>query len=161
LASLLSGGESTDAHHLTAPRQDGSGAARALRDALAAAGLDAKEVDHVNAHGTGTIQNDAAEAAALRALFGSRGDMLPPVTSIKGALGHTLGAAGAIEAIAAIWTLGTGLVPPTAGCRQPDPALGLDVVLGEPRRGEWRVALSCSFGFGGVNAVLCLGKEEA
>jgi len=160
LASLLAGGESTDAHHLTAPLEDGSGAARALRHALSRAGLDAGGVDHVNAHGTGTIQNDAAEAAALRAVFGSRAKRLP-VTSIKGALGHTLGAAGAIEAITAIWTLATGLVPPTAGCREPDPALGLEIVRGVPRHGEWRVVLSSSFGFGGANAVLCLAKGQA
>jgi len=160
LAKLLSGGESTDAHHLTAPPEDGSGAARALEDALRRAGLTPDEVDHVNAHGTGTVANDASEAAALRSVFGRRAARLP-VTSIKGALGHTLGAAGAIEAVAAVWTLRTGLVPPTAGLSDPDPALGLDVARGAPRRGDWKVVLSSSFGFGGANAVLCLARAEA
>ncbi len=159
LAVLLGGAQTTDAHHLTAPSPDGSGAARAIRAALAESRVPVEAVDHVNAHGTGTLLNDAAEAAAIRVALGERAARVP-VTSIKGSIGHTLGAAGAIEAIAAVQTLRTGLVPPTAGCREADPALGLDVVRGEARRRDLRVVLSNSFGFGGANAVLCLGRSD-
>ncbi len=159
LAVLLGGAQTTDAHHLTAPLPDGAGAARAILAALARSDVAPGAVDHVNAHGTGTPLNDAAEAAALRAVLGERAERCP-VTSLKGSIGHTLGAAGAIEAIAAVQTLRTGLIPPTTGCREPDTALGLDVVRGEARRHDARVVLSNSFGFGGANAVLCLGRWD-
>jgi 3-oxoacyl-[acyl-carrier-protein] synthase II len=156
LAVLLGGAHSVDAHHLTAPAADGSGAARAIRAALHEARLAPGDVDHINAHGTGTQANDAAEAAAIAAALGGRAARCP-VTSIKGSIGHTLGAAGAIEAIATIQTLRTGLIPPTAGLAEPDPAFALDLVRGAPRPGTYRAALSHSFGFGGANAVLCFG----
>ena len=160
LAMLLGGAQTSDAHHLTAPRPDGAGAAAAMRAAIEDAGLTADAIDHINAHGTGTPANDAAEAAAIVSSLGPRATGCP-VTSIKGSIGHTLGAAGAIEAIAAIESLRSGAIPPTAGLREPDPALGLDLVRDAPRTGDWRIALSNSFGFGGSNAVLCFGKGEA
>lgn len=156
LAQLLSAAQTTDAYHLTAPPADGAGAARAIRRALALADLPPSSVDHVNAHGTGTLPNDAAESAAIHAALGAHAARVP-VTSVKGAIGHTLGAAGAIEAIAAIQTLRTGLAPPTVGLEEPDPEMGLDFVSGRARAGDWRTVLSNSFGFGGANAVLCLG----
>jgi 3-oxoacyl-[acyl-carrier-protein] synthase II len=159
LAVLLGGGQSTDAHHLTAPAPDGCGAARAIRAALARANVAAEAVDHVNAHGTGTLLNDAAEAASITAVLGKR-TLRCPVTSIKGSIGHTLGAAGAIEAVVAVQTLRTGLIPPTVGLREPDPEFGLDVVQDRARREDVRVVVSNSFGFGGANAVLCLGRAD-
>ena len=160
LAVFLGAGQSTDAHHITAPATDGAGAARAISEALDQAGVEPGSVDHVNAHGTGTLPNDAAEAAALHAVLGRRTESCP-VTSIKGAVGHTLGAAGGIEAVAAVLTLRSGLVPPTVGLEEPDPALALDLVRGAARRMDVRVVLSNSFGFGGANAVLCLGSADA
>lgn len=159
-ALLLGGAETADAHHLTAPAPEGARAAAAIGAALASAGLAPGAVDHVNAHGTGTPANDAAEAAALAAAFGS--DVLGcPVASIKGSVGHTLGAAGAIEAIAAIETMRHGAIPPTAGLEAPDPAFGLDLVRRAARRRDCAVVLSNSFGFGGANAVLCFGRAAA
>lgn len=160
LARFLGGGQSTDAHHLTSPAPDGAGAARAMIAALQEAGLPPTAVDHVNAHGTGTPANDAAEAAAIVSALGERAAACP-VTSIKGSIGHTLGAAGAIEAIAAILALRTGSIPHTVGLREPDPAFGLDLVREAPRRGDWKVVLSSSFGFGGANAVVCFARSEA
>lgn len=157
LAELPATGQTTDAHHLTAPSPEGSGAARAITMALVQAVLPPESVDHVNGHGTGTPANDLAEAQAIRTALGGHGGRCP-VTSIKGSIGHTLGAAGAIEAISAILTLAAGLIPPTVGLCDPDPELGLDLVRGGPRRGGWRVALSNSFGFGGANTVLCFRR---
>ncbi|HKQ62918.1 MAG TPA: hypothetical protein VJS92_16615, partial [Candidatus Polarisedimenticolaceae bacterium] len=115
---------------------------------------------YVNAHGTGTPANDAAEGRAIRAALGEDAGNCP-VTSIKGAIGHTLAASGAIEAIAAIGTLRGGMIPPTAGLAEPDPQLDLDLVRGAPRAADCRVVLSNSFGFGGANTVLCLRRWEA
>jgi 3-oxoacyl-[acyl-carrier-protein] synthase II len=159
LAVLLGGAQSSDAHHLTAPAPDGAGAARAMRAALARSNVPPEAVDHVNAHGTGTILNDAAEAAAIVSVLEGR-TACCPVTSVKGSIGHTLGAAGAIEAIVAVKTLRTGIIPPTVGFREPDPAFGLEIVRDRARREDVRVVLSNSFGFGGSNAVLCLGRRD-
>lgn len=145
-------GATADAHHMTAPDPEGTGVIRALRTALAAADVMPDEVDHVNAHGTSTPLNDAAEARAVRKVLGEGA----AVTSAKGVLGHTLGAAGAIEAALTVLTLEHGTVPPTANLEEPDPGVELDVVAGSPRRREVRVAVSNSFGFGGQNAVLVL-----
>jgi 3-oxoacyl-[acyl-carrier-protein] synthase II len=145
-------GASADAHHMTAPDPEGGGVIRALRTALAAADLLPGEIDHVNAHGTSTPLNDAAEARAVRKVLGQEAD----VTSAKGVLGHTLGAAGAIEAALTVLTLEHGTVPPTANLERIDPGVELDVVAGAPRRREVRAAVSNSFGFGGQNAVLVL-----
>lgn len=159
-AEVAGAGMSADAHHMTAPQPDGEGLARAMRAALRSAGVTPDEVDHVNAHGTGTEQNDRAEARAIREVFGARAARLP-VASIKGMVGHCLGAAGAIEAVAAARSLRDGLIPPTAGLADPDPDCDLDLVRGGARRADLRVVVSNSSAFGGNNAVLVLRKAEA
>ncbi len=153
-ALVLGSASNADAHHLTAPAEAGAGALACMRLALEDAGLGPGDIAHVNAHGTSTPLNDAAEAAAITALFGAPG---PPVTSIKGVVGHPFGAAGALEAAVAALTLDRGEIPPTAGHRRPDPALSLDVVAGAPRPFEPGPVLSNSFAFGGHNGCLVLG----
>lgn len=148
-------GLSADAVHMTAPARDGAGAARAMRAALADAGLAAEAIDVVSAHGTGTVFNDAMEMAAIPAALGTAAARVP-VSGIKGAIGHTLAAAGAFEAVLCARILRDGLVPPTAGCEAPDPACGLDVVRGAPRAVDARVALSTSSAFAGNNAAIVL-----
>jgi 3-oxoacyl-[acyl-carrier-protein] synthase II len=145
-------GASADAHHFTAPHPHGAGAVRALRTGLTDAGLAPEEIGHVNTHGTATAHNDVAEAIALHQVFGSP----PPVTSSKSVIGHTLGAAGALEAIATALSLLRQQVPPTANLDRLDPGIDLDVVTGAPRPVRMRAAVSNSFGFGGQNAVLVL-----
>lgn len=153
LAHLCGYGSSDDAYHTTAPSPDGSGAARALRTALADAGLQPGDIDHVNAHGTSTPTNDPSEAAALHAVFGQRVDELA-ATSTKSAIGHLLGAAGGIEAVATVKAMLEGTVPPSQNLDQQDPECDLDVVAGAPRTVSIDAALSESFGFGGHNSVL-------
>nr|WP_244177616.1 beta-ketoacyl-[acyl-carrier-protein] synthase family protein [Streptomyces atriruber] len=154
LARFIGFAATTDAHHLVAPHPQGQGAERALREALVEAGISPGEVDHVNAHGTSTPRGDAVEAALLARFF----PHAPTVTSAKGALGHTLGAAGAIEAVLTVLALRTDMVPPVAGLREPDPAFAIDLVTGAPRQQEIAFAVSNSFGFGGHNAVVVLAK---
>ena len=154
-ARVLGTGAAADATHMTAPDREGSGVVRAVLAALADAGLDPAAVDFVSAHGTGTPFNDAMEARALERLFGDR---VVPVNSIKGAIGHSLGAAGAFEVVVCVEALRTGVVPPTAGLEEPDPACaGLALVHGTARMQRTRVALSTSSGFAGANAALVLG----
>lgn len=157
LARVAGAGASADAHHATAPPEDGAGAVLAMQRALQDADVDPAEVGHVNAHGTSTPLNDAAESRALRAVFGAHTDRIA-VTSTKGVTGHLLGAAGAVEAVFAIQALRHGLVPPTAGTRTVDPAIDLDVVLDQPREVAFDAVLSTSFGFGGQNAALLLTR---
>ncbi|MFJ7586725.1 beta-ketoacyl-[acyl-carrier-protein] synthase family protein [Streptomyces sp. NPDC097617] len=152
LARLIGYAASTDAHHLVAPHPEGRGAEQAVRAALADADVDPGDVGHVNAHGTSTRQNDDIEAAVLRRVLPHR----PPVTSAKGALGHTLGAAGVIEAALTVLALAASAVPPTAGLREADTGLDIDVVSGTARNHASSVAISNSFGFGGHNAVAVL-----
>ncbi|HJZ84210.1 MAG TPA: beta-ketoacyl synthase N-terminal-like domain-containing protein [Polyangia bacterium] len=151
-ARLVGAGLAGDAVHMTAPDREGRGAARAIRAALADAGLPPSAVDFVSAHGTGTSFNDAMEARALQAA----GVAHAPVHGLKGALGHTLGAAGAFEALLCVRVLETGLIPPTAGLSELDPSIALDVVARAPRCAAVRVALSTSSGFGGMNAAVVL-----
>ena len=155
LAILAGAGASADAHHQTAPPEDGGGAVLAITRALADAEMTPADVQHVNAHGTSTPLNDAAEARALRAALGSALDGVA-VTSTKGVTGHMLGAAGAAEAAFSVLALRDGVVPPTANLEVQDPAIDLDVVAGAARRGPLRCVLSDSFGFGGQNAVLVM-----
>ncbi|HZU40212.1 MAG TPA: beta-ketoacyl-ACP synthase II [Solirubrobacteraceae bacterium] len=164
LGEVLGYAATADAHHLTAPDPSGSSAALAITRALADAGLSAGDVDYVNAHGTSTPLNDRSETVALKqALNGHAHEV--PISSTKSAIGHLLGAAGAVEAIATVLALRDGVAPPTLGYEEPDSELDLDYVPEGPRplaaraaRGDARrVALSNSFGFGGHNAVLCLG----
>lgn len=150
-ADLAGYGANADAHHITAPAPGGAGAAACVEAALTDAGVDPTEIGHVNAHGTSTPLNDAAEAEALVKVFGDGG---PPVTSVKGATGHLVGAAGAVEAVAAVLSVREGLVPPTANHATTDPDLAIDVVSGAPREIGAAAALTNSFGFGGHNATL-------
>jgi beta-ketoacyl-acyl-carrier-protein synthase II len=147
-------GASADGHHVTAPDPAGGGAERAMRAALADAGIDASDVDHVNAHGTSTPLNDASEARTIRRVLGP--DVA--VTSTKGVTGHALGAAGAIEAAFSVLTVQHGLIPPTANLDSQDPEIELDVVAKAPREGRVDVVMSDSFGFGGQNAVLVVTR---
>ena len=152
-AELLGAASTADAHHITAPSPDGTGAVACMELALADAGLSPAEVAHVNAHGTSTPLNDLAEAQAIRKVFGAAA---PPVTSIKGVTGHALGAAGAIEAVAVALTIDRRLIPPTAGLEEVDPEIELDLVR-QPRPFEPGPVLSNNFGFGGHNGCLVLG----
>ncbi len=155
LAEVLGGASTADAHHITAPAPGGRGAISCMELALASAGVEAEAIRHVNAHGTSTPLNDAAEAEALAKLFGLPG---PPVTSVKGVTGHSLGAAGAIEAVAVVESLRRRLLPPTGGTTAVDPELPpIDLVLGGPRPWDPGPTLSNSFGFGGHNGCLVLG----
>ncbi|MDI3422604.1 beta-ketoacyl-[acyl-carrier-protein] synthase family protein [Streptomyces luteolus] len=152
IRGYLSGyGASADGFHATSPRPDGDGARRAVEAALADAGADPADVHHVNAHGTSTPQGDRIEAELLGALFRSSA---PPVTSVKGVIGHTLGAAGAVEAAVTVLSLERQLVPPTANLDRLDEGVAIDVVTKEPRAHRMTGALSNAFGFGGQNAVL-------
>ncbi len=155
LGEILGGASTADAHHITAPAPGGRGALSCMEIALASAGLEPADIRQVNAHGTSTPLNDAAEAEAMAKLFGLPG---PPVTSIKGVTGHSLGAAGAIEAIAVIESMRRGQIPPTAITTEVDPELPqIDLVVGAPRSWEPGPSISNSFGFGGHNGTLVLG----
>jgi 3-oxoacyl-[acyl-carrier-protein] synthase II len=160
-AVVLGHATATDAHHVTAPRPDGAGSRRALCDALAMAGVAPEGIDYVNAHGSGTRQNDEVEIAILRAVLGSRLRHVP-VSSSKSQVGHCLAAAGAIEAVVTVLALESGIVPPTANLQAPDPAWAdLDLVPSPGRRAAMQVAVSTSSGFGGHNVTLVLGREPA
>jgi 3-oxoacyl-[acyl-carrier-protein] synthase II len=154
VGELLGYGRNCDAHHITAPSPGGAGAVACMTAALDDARLSAAAVNHVNAHGTSTPLNDAAESEAITKVFGGS---TPPVTSIKGVTGHLIGAAGAVEAVASLLSLRHGLVPPVANYETPDPDITADIVHGSPRSIGDGVALSNSFGFGGHNASLVLG----
>lgn len=149
-ARIIGYGASADAHHATAPDPDGAGAEQAIRMALTDARMRPEQIDHVNAHGTSTPLNDVAEARVLRRLFDER----PAVTSIKGVTGHSLGAAGAIEAACTVLAVQHGVVPPTANLDSQDPEIDMNVVTKAPLNMPIRAAISNSFGFGGQNAVL-------
>ncbi|MER5863444.1 beta-ketoacyl-[acyl-carrier-protein] synthase family protein [Kitasatospora sp. NPDC002040] len=155
-AQLAGFGSSCDGHHVTAPHPEGDGAARALRGALADAGLAPADIGHVNAHGTGTPHGDAAEARALHTVFGTP----PPVTALKGGIGHAIGGAGAIEAVCTVLALERQLIPPTVNLDVPDPECDLDLVTKAPRPHRMTAAVSNSFGFGGQNAVLAFTCPE-
>jgi len=158
--ALVAGEAATcDAHHMTAPHPEGMGAAEAIRGALADARLDPSEIDFVNAHGTGTPLNDAAECAALVAVFGDRASELP-VTSTKALVGHLLGTAGALEAVATILCLQKGEIHPMPDDGTPDPAIRLRLVLGRPQPlARARHALSTNLAFGGANAALVFTRH--
>ncbi|RLV04584.1 3-oxoacyl-ACP synthase [Streptomyces griseocarneus] len=156
MAVLRGYGAGSDAHHPVAPHPQGEGAARAITAALADAGCRPEDIGHVNAHGTSTPLNDAAEAAALVRVFG---DEVPPVTASKGVIGHALGAAGAIQTAYTVLALRHGAVPPVANFTGQDGNHKLDIVTGPPRAAATNAAISCSFGFGGQNAVLLLTAD--
>jgi 3-oxoacyl-[acyl-carrier-protein] synthase II len=156
-AQLLAYGTSADAHHLTAPHPDGAGAVLAMRRALAHADLSPEDIDYINAHGTGTPLNDAVETMAIKTVFGRAATDLA-VSSTKAAIGHTLGAAGAIEALVTILALRDGFLPPTVNLEEADPACDLDFVPLRSRSARIERALSNSYGFGGNNTSLVLGR---
>jgi len=165
LGELVGAGSSCDAHHMTAPHPEGEGARLAIERALGDARLGLDQVDFVNAHGTGTPHNDAAEWRALEAVFGARAGRLP-LTSTKGSVGHLLGACGGLEAVVTVLSIGAGELHPTPGQGERDPECPVDLVEGEPRaleRGE--VGLSVNLAFGGANAALLFrswsGEEDA
>jgi 3-oxoacyl-(acyl-carrier-protein) synthase len=157
LAYLVGAGISCDAYHLTAPDPQAVFAAGAMEAALREAGLSPGNVDYVNAHGTGTRDNDAAETAALRRVFGAEG--VPPVSSTKRCTGHTFGAAGAMEAIVCVQALREGVMPMNAGSVEPDPGLELPVIRGASVRRELRRAMSVNFAFGGNNTALIFARD--
>jgi nodulation protein E len=156
-AEVLGFGMSADGVDITAA--DADGGARAMRAALRDARANPEAVDYVNAHGTGTILNDRTESEALKKVFGTRAARLP-VSSSKAVLGHGMGAAGALELAATALALQTQTIPPTANFDEPDPACDLDCVPNVARSARIRVAMSNSFAFGGLNAVLVLGRAS-
>jgi 3-oxoacyl-[acyl-carrier-protein] synthase II len=161
LAELVGYGATADASHITLPAPGGIGAVRAARRAMEKAGLTPADIDHVNAHATSTPEGDKAELQAIRTIFGDDAGRVA-ITSNKSMLGHTLGAAGAIEAIATIMAIRDGCVPPTINLVDPDPyAEGLDLTPNHATSREIRAAISNSFGFGGQNTALILTGWQA
>jgi 3-oxoacyl-[acyl-carrier-protein] synthase II len=158
-AEVLGFGTSNDAYHPIAPIPEGTGGARAMRAALDDAAVTAVEVDHINAHAASTPTGDLAEAEAIRLVYGDRARSIP-VTSVKGALGHCMGASGALETIAAVRTISDQLIPPTLNYSTPDEGIGLDIVHGQPRAAEINVVAKHSFGLGGQNACLILARYD-
>jgi 3-oxoacyl-[acyl-carrier-protein] synthase II len=152
-AEVAGAASTADAYHITAPSPQGAGAVACMEQALTDAGLAPDEITHINAHGTSTPANDLAESQAIAKVFGTPG---PAVTSIKGITGHSLGAAGSLEAVALALTIEKGQIPPTAGLTELDPEIHLDIVTGSPRPWTPGPALSNSFGFGGHNGTLVM-----
>ncbi len=157
---LVGYGMSGDAHHMTAPPEDGRGAQIAMRRALQDAGLEPESVDYINAHGTSTPLNDSVETRAIRRVFAEHAERLM-VSSTKSMTGHALGAAGGLEAIFTTLCVREGQVPPTINYEEPDPECDLDYVPNQAREADVKVALSNSFGFGGTNAVLAIARYDA
>jgi len=157
LGTFLGFGMTSDASSIAIPEPEGRHAARAMTLAAADGGINLDDIQYVNAHGTSTSVNDAVETKAIRLAFGQHADTLM-VSSTKSMIGHTLGAAGAIEAIVAVLSLRDGIVPPTINLENPDPACDLDYVPGSARRTPLRHAISNSFGFGGQNISVLFGK---
>lgn len=160
LAEIVGYATSNDAYHPIAPQPDGDGAARAIRAALADGGINADEVDHINAHAASTPAGDVAEARAIHQVFGERATSIP-VTSIKGAIGHCMASAGALETIAAVRTLTDGRIPPTRNYITPDPEVNLDIVGNVARDAQVKVISKHSFGLGGQNACLIIRSYPA
>lgn len=159
-AEILGFGATADAFHITQPAPEGRGAARCMRSALRSAKITAKDVDHINAHGTSTYYNDIAEAQAIQTVLGARTHEVP-VTANKSMLGHLLGAAGAVETAVAALSLARQVVPPTINLDEPDPLCDLDHVRVSPREAPLRTVLVNSFGFGGANACVVLGRFDS
>jgi beta-ketoacyl ACP synthase len=154
LARIMGAGISSDAYHMVAPAPDGLRAGHAMKRAMETAGLSPKDIDHVNAHATSTSIGDVAEANAIR----NAGVEHAAVYAPKSALGHSIGAVGALESILTVLALRDGVIPPTLNYETPDPEIDLDVVAGEPRYGEYQYAINNSFGFGGHNVALAFGR---
>jgi beta-ketoacyl ACP synthase len=154
-AEMVGWGEASDGYSVMAPEPTGEGLSRAMEMAVAESGLQPGDIDHVNAHATGTQVGDVAEGKAINNALGSN---RPAVYAPKSALGHSVGATGAVESILTVLTLRDGVVPPTLNLDNLDPEIDLDVVAGEPRRGNYEYAINNSFGFGGHNVAIAFGK---
>jgi 3-oxoacyl-[acyl-carrier-protein] synthase II len=159
-AELIGFGQSADAFHVTAPSEDGSGAALAINRALRSAGLEPQAIGYINAHGTSTPAGDASETKAIRLAFGDHADRLA-VSSTKSMIGHLFGAAGAVEGVATVLAVRDGILPPTINQTDPDPACDLDYVPNQARKAAVEVAISNGFGFGGHNAVVVFRRHAA
>jgi 3-oxoacyl-[acyl-carrier-protein] synthase II len=160
LAEMVGYGQTTDAHHITAPPEDGFGAARAIQKALADASLRPEEVDYISAHGTATLLNDASETAAIKRALGDHAYRVA-ISSTKSMTGHIMGGTGAIESVFCVLAMRDGIVPPTINYETPDPICDLDYVPNEARRAKVDVCLNNAFGFGGHNAVLAFRRFVA
>ena len=158
-AEVVGYGMSGDAHHITAPAEDGNGGYRSMRAALNDAGLNPEDVDYINAHGTSTPMGDMVELGAVQRLFGNAADTLS-MSSTKSSIGHLLGAAGSVEAIFSILAINNNVVPPTLNLDNPSPGCDFDLVPHQAKERPVRVALSNSFGFGGTNATLVLAQVD-
>jgi 3-oxoacyl-[acyl-carrier-protein] synthase II len=158
-AEMIGFGQSADAFHITAPSEDGSGAALAIRRALRSAALEPEAIGYINAHGTSTPAGDVSETRAIRLAFGDHADRLA-VSSTKSMIGHLFGAAGAVEGIATVLALREGVLPPTINQTDPDPACDLDYVPNQARKAQVEVAMSNGFGFGGHNAVVVFRRHS-
>ncbi len=156
-AEIVGYGTTCDAYHMTSPSPDGYGAAKAMKAAIDEAGIGLEEVTYINAHGTSTVPNDKSETASIKSVFGDYAYKIP-ISSNKSMIGHLLGAAGAVEAIATIYSLRDDFAPPTIGLKVPDPECDLDYIPNQGRKVEMKYALSNSFGFGGHNGVICIKK---
>ncbi|KRE28585.1 3-oxoacyl-ACP synthase KasA [Mycolicibacterium psychrotolerans] len=154
LARLMGAGITSDAFHMVAPAADGLRAGQAMKRAMETAGLEPKDIQHVNAHATATSIGDTAEANAIRVAGVDHAAVYAP----KSALGHSIGAVGALESALTVMALRDGVIPPTLNYETPDPEIDLDVVAGEPRYGDYRYAINNSFGFGGHNVALAFGR---
>ena len=158
-AEVLGHAMNNDAFHMTAPDRKGRGIQAVMESALADAGVAPEEVDYINAHGTGTPYNDRIETAGIKAVLGEHAANVP-VVSVKSEMGHTMGAAGALEAICCVMTLQDQIIPPTINLEEPDPDCDLDYVPGQSRQHEVRTILNNSYGFGGTNAAIVLRRFE-
>jgi len=157
LGEVLGYGVTCDSHHMTAPDTGASGAVRAIRAALADAGIPPEAIDYINAHGTATPPNDLMETRAIKAVFGARAGRIP-VSSTKSMHGHALGASGALEAVVSVLAIAEGFIPPTIHCETPDPECDLDYVTTGARPGAPGIVLSNSFAFGGNNTAVLFGR---
>ena len=159
LAELNGYGTTDDAHHISAPAENGAGAAMSMKLALENANLNVDDIGYINAHGTSTPLNDKSETAAIKTVFGEQAYAIP-VSSTKSMTGHLLGASGAVEAVFSIMAIREGILPPTINYQTPDPECDLDYVPNQPRKASPRHAMSNSFGFGGHNATLIFSRFE-
>jgi len=159
LAEIRGYGITNDAYHVSAPSENGLGAAMCMQMALDDAQMTTQDIDYINAHGTSTLLNDKSETAAIKTVFGEQAYRVP-ISSTKSMTGHLLGAAGALEAAICVKVLQEGLLPPTINYEHPDPVCDLDYVPNTARRAEVHTVMSNSFGFGGHNAVIILGRFD-
>jgi 3-oxoacyl-[acyl-carrier-protein] synthase II len=160
LAELTGYGTTDDAHHISAPAENGAGAAISMKLALEDANLTIHDIGYINAHGTSTPLNDKSETAAIKTVFGEQAYQIP-VSSTKSMTGHLLGASGAVEAIFSILAIRNEILPPTINYHTPDPVCDLDYVPNQPRKASPKHVMSNSFGFGGHNATLVISQFEA